>query len=113
MHIKGAQTMGENIADNAGITIALKAYHISLHGKKAPVLDGYTGDQRFYLSFGQIWQEKKRESALRQQILSDPHSPAHFRVIGTTRNQDEWYKAFDVTPAAKYYLPPDQRVHFW
>jgi putative endopeptidase len=113
MHINGAFTMGENIADNAGIAIAFKAYHISLHGKKAPVLDGYTGDQRFYLSFGQIWQAKIRDAALREDVLSDPHSPAMFRAIGATRNQDEWYKVFGVKKDDKYYLPPDQRVHLW
>ncbi|HTV70364.1 MAG TPA: M13 family metallopeptidase [Rhizobiaceae bacterium] len=113
LHIKGNNTMGENIADNAGITIALKAYHISLGGKKAKLIDGYTGDQRFYLSFGQIWQGKLREGALRQQVLSNEHSPPEFRAIGATRNQDEWYDAFGVKQGDKYYLPPDQRVHFW
>ncbi len=113
LHIKGANTMGENIADNAGITIALKAYHFSLGGKKAPVLDGYTGDQRFYLSYGQIWQGKYREGALRQQVLSNEHSPPEFRAIGATRNQDEWYAAFGAKPGDKYYLAPDQRIHFW
>jgi putative endopeptidase len=114
LHIKGDNTMGENIADNAGITIALKAYHISLNGKKAKVLDGYTGDQRFYLSYGQIWQAKMRENALRQQVLSNEHSPGEFRAIGATRNQDEWYAAFpSIKPDQKYYLAPDQRVHFW
>jgi putative endopeptidase len=113
LHIKGANTMGENIADNAGITIALKAYHFSLNGKPAPVLDGYTGDQRFYLSYGQIWQGKLREGALRQQVLSNEHSPPEFRAIGATRNQDEWYAAFGAKPGDKYYLAPDQRIHFW
>jgi putative endopeptidase len=114
LHIKGDNTMGENIADNAGITIALKAYHISLKGKKAKVIDGYTGDQRFYLGFGQIWQAKMRDGALRQQVLSNEHSPGQFRAIGATRNQDEWYAAFpDIKPGQKYYLAPEQRVHFW
>jgi putative endopeptidase len=113
LHINGAFTMGENVADNAGIAIALKAYHISLGGKDAPVEDGLTGDQRFYLSYGQIWRSKMRESALRQQLLSNEHSPAMFRPIGATRNQDEWYAAFNVKPGDKYYLPPDQRVHLW
>ena len=114
LHIKGNNTMGENIADNAGITIALKAYHISLKGKKAKVIDGYTGDQRFYLGFGQIWQAKMRDGALRQQVLSNEHSPGQFRAIGATRNQDEWYAAFpDIKPGQKYYLAPEQRVHFW
>jgi putative endopeptidase len=113
LHVIGENTLGENIADNAGIAIALKAYHISLNGKPAPVIDGYTGDQRFYLSFGQIWRTKQRDSSLRTQTLSNEHSPAEFRVIGPTRNQDEWYAAFDVKPGDKYYLPPEQRVHLW
>ena len=113
LHVIGANTLGENIGDNAGLAIALKAYHLSLHGKPAPVKDGFTGDQRFYLSFGQIWRSKYRESALRTQTLSNEHTVAEFRVIGTVRNQDEWYKAFDVKPDEKYYLPPEQRVHLW
>ncbi|HEX3673884.1 MAG TPA: M13 family metallopeptidase [Rhizomicrobium sp.] len=113
LHINGAFTMGENIADNAGIAIALKAYHISLDGKKAPVLDGYSGDQRFYLAFGQIWRAKMRDGALRAQVLSNEHSPPMFRAIGATRNQNAWYAAFGVKPGDKYYLPPDQRVHLW
>jgi putative endopeptidase len=113
LHIKGANTMGENIADNAGITIALKAYHISLGGKPAAKIDGYTGDQRFYLAFGQIWRAKLREGAMRQQVLSNEHSPPQFRAIGASRNQDQWYEAFGVKPGNKYYLPPANRVHFW
>ena len=113
LHINGALTMGENIADLAGLAIAYKAYHISLGGKRAKELDGYTGDQRFYLSFGQIWRTKIRDGALRAQILADPHSPAQFRVDGVTRNCDPWYAAFDVKPGAKYYLPPENRVHLW
>jgi len=113
LHVIGANTVGENIADNAGIAIALKAYHISLNGKKSPVIGGLSGDQRFYLSFGQVWRTKQRDSSLRTQTLSNEHSPAEFRVIGPTRNQDEWYSAFDVKPGDKYYLPPDQRVHLW
>jgi putative endopeptidase len=113
LHVNGANTMGENIADNAGIAIALKAYHISLGGKPAPVIDGLTGDQRFYLSFGQIWRSKMREGALRAQTMSNEHSPPQFRAIGATRNQDEWYASFGAKPGEKYYLAPDQRVHFW
>jgi putative endopeptidase len=113
LHVIGKNTLGENIADNAGIAIALKAYHISLNGKLAPVIDGLTGDQRFYLSLGQIWRTKQRESALRTQTLSDEHSPAEFRVIGPTRNQDEWYDTFGVQPGDKYYLKPEERVHLW
>ena len=113
LHVIGANTVGENIADNAGIAIALKAYHISLNGKPAPVIGGLSGDQRFYLSFGQVWRAKQRDSSIRTQTLSDPHAPDEFRVIGPTRNQDEWYAAFHVKPGDKYYLPPDQRVHLW
>jgi putative endopeptidase len=113
LHVIGKNTLGENIADNAGIAIALKAYHIALNGKPAPVIDGLTGDQRFYLSMGQIWRTKQRDSSLRTQTLSDEHSPAEFRVIGPTRNQDEWYAAFGVQPGDKYYLKPEERVHLW
>jgi putative endopeptidase len=113
LHVNGKLTMGENIGDLSGLTIALKAYHISLGGKEAPVLDGFTGDQRFFLSYGQIWRSKYRDAQLRQQVLSNPHSPAQFRADGATRNLDGWYTAFDVQPGDKYYLAPDQRVKLW
>jgi putative endopeptidase len=113
LHIIGANTLGENIADLAGLSIALKAYHIALGGKTPPVLDGYSGDQRFFLSFGQVWRTKMRDSAVRTQTLSNEHSVAQFRVIGPTRNIDAWYDAFAVKPGDKYYLPPEQRVHLW
>ena len=113
LHVIGANTLGENIADNAGLAIALKAYHLSLNGKAAPMIDGYTGDQRFYLSYGQVWRTKMRESAERTQTLSNEHTVPEFRVIGTTRNQNAWYDAFDVKPGQKYYLAPADRVHLW
>jgi putative endopeptidase len=113
LHVIGANTLGENIADFAGLSVALKAYHLSLGGKPATVLDGYSADQRFFLSFGQIWRTKQRESALRTQVLSNEHSPAEFRVIGPTRNMGAWYAAFDVEPTDKYYLPPNRRIHLW
>jgi putative endopeptidase len=113
LHVIGKNTLGENIADLAGLSIALKAYHLSLGGQPAPVLDGFTGDQRFFLGFGQIWQSKYRDNAIRTQTLSNEHSPAPFRVIGATRNVDGWYDAFGVQPGDKYYLPPDQRVRLW
>ena len=113
LHLIGANTLGENIADLAGLTIALKAYHLSLGGKPAPVIDGLTGDQRFFLSFGQIWRSKYRDNALRTQVLSNEHSPGMFRAIGATRNIDAWYDAFGAKPGDKYYLPPDQRVRLW
>ncbi|HEY3888559.1 MAG TPA: M13-type metalloendopeptidase [Caulobacteraceae bacterium] len=112
-HIKGALTMGENIADLGGILVALDAYHASLHGQPAPVIDGLTGDQRFFLGFAQIWREKMREDALRQDLVSDPHSPSHYRVVGTLRNVDAWYAAFDVKPGDPMYVAPDQRVRIW
>ena len=113
LHVNGKLTMGENIGDLSGLSIALKAYHASLNGKPAPVLDGYTADQRFFLAFAQVWRAKYRDSQMRQQILSNPHSPPHFRVDGPTRNIDEWYTAFDVKPGDKMYLPPEQRVRLW
>jgi predicted metalloendopeptidase len=113
LHINGRLTLGENIADIAGLTIALKAYHISLHGKPAPVLNGYTGDQRFYIAYAQSWRETHRPDAVRAQVLSNPHSPSEFRVNGVVRNSDGWYAAFDVKPGDKYYLPPDKRVPVW
>ncbi len=113
LHVIGKNTLGENIADNAGLAIALKAYHISLNGKPAPVIGGYSGDQRLYLSFGQVWRTKMRESAIRTQTLSNEHTVDEFRVIGPTRNQDAWYEAFGVKPGEKYYLPPGERVHLW
>ncbi|MBS0471463.1 MAG: M13 family metallopeptidase [Proteobacteria bacterium] len=113
LHVSGPNTLGEDIADLAGITIALKAYHLSLDGKPAPVLDGFTGDQRFFLSYGQIWRSKTRDAALRAQVLSNEHAPEKFRAISATRNTDAWYDAFGVKPGDKEYLAPDQRVHLW
>ena len=112
-HIKGDNTMGENIADLGGLLVALDAYHASLHGKPAPVIDGLTGDQRVFLGFAQIWREKIRDDALRQQIASNEHSPAHYRVVGTVRNVDAWYQAFGVKPTDPMYVAPEQRVRIW
>ena len=113
LHVIGKNTLGENIADNAGLAIALKAYHLSLKGKSARVINGYTGDQRLFLSFGQVWRTKMRENAIRTQTMSNEHTVAEFRVIGPTRNQDAWYDGFEVKPGDKYYLPPAERVHLW
>jgi putative endopeptidase len=112
-HIKGELTMGENIADLGGVLLALDAYHASLHGAPAPVIDGLTGDQRFFLGFAQIWREKIRDDALREELVSDPHSPSHFRVDGPLRNVDAWYLAFGVKPGDAMYVAPDQRVRIW
>jgi len=113
LHVIGRNTLGEDIADLAGITIALKAYHLSLGGQPAPVLDGFTGDQRFFLSYGQIWRSKYRDAAMRTQVMSNEHAPAQFRVISAVRNVDAWYDAFGAKPGDKYYLAPEQRVHLW
>ncbi|HEX5395667.1 MAG TPA: M13 family metallopeptidase [Candidatus Limnocylindria bacterium] len=112
LHVNGSQTLGEDIADVAGLTVSYLAYQASLGGKPAPVIDGLTGDQRFFLSFGQIWQTKMRDAALRQRINTDVHAPPPFRVR-TVRNLDAWYPAFDVVPGQKLYLPPDRRVRIW
>jgi putative endopeptidase len=112
-HVQGGLTMGENIGDAAGVAVGLEAYHLSLNGQPAPVLDGVTGDQRFFYGWAQVWQSKYRDDALRNQIATDPHSPAEFRVIGPVRNVDAWYAAFDIQPGTKYYLAPEDRVRIW
>ncbi len=108
-----ALTMGENVADFAGIQVALDAYHRSLGGKPALVLDGLTGDQRFFLAFAQIYREKQRQDALKSQVTTDPHSPGRFRVWGPLRNVQAWYDAFGVTPGNAMYIPPEKRAHIW
>jgi putative endopeptidase len=113
LKVNGQLTMGENIGDLSGVSIALKAYQASLNGKKSPILDGFTGEQRFFLAFAQVWRSKLREPQLRRQVLSDPHSPAQYRVVGPLRNIDEWYTAFKVKPGDKMYLPPEARVKLW
>ena len=112
-NVQGGLTMGENIGDAAGTAVGLEAYHLSLNGQPSPVLDGITGDQRFFYGWAQVWQSKMRDDALRNQIATDPHSPAEFRVIGPLRNVDAWYEAFDVQPGDKYYLAPADRVRIW
>jgi putative endopeptidase len=112
-HINPALTMGENVADFAGIQVALDAYHRSLGGKPAPVIDGLTGDQRFFLSFAQVYREKQREDALRSQVTTDPHSPGRFRVLGPLPNVQAWYDAFGITPDNAMYIPPEKRAHIW
>ena len=113
LHVNGQLTLGENIGDLSGLTISYAAYRRSLQGKSAPTLDGFTGDQRVFLGFAQIWREKTREGALRQRVLSNPHSPSEFRADGPVRNIDAWYDAFGVKQGEKYYLAPDARVHLW
>jgi putative endopeptidase len=106
-------TMGENIGDLGGLSLAYRAYRLSLGGKEAPVIDGFTGDQRFFLSWGQIWRSKVREQQAREYLATDPHSPPEYRSNGIVRNFDEWYAAFAVKPGDKLYLPPAQRVRIW
>ena len=113
LFVNGKLTLGENIGDLGGLNVALEAYKISLQGKEPPAIDGFSGTQRFFLGFGQIWRQLSREEALRQQVVSDNHSPGEFRANGTVRNMDEWYEAFRVESTAKLYLPPDQRVRIW
>lgn len=113
LHLDGATTLGENIGDNAGLRIALEAYRISLHGQTPPVLDGFSGEQRFFLSWAQTYRENVRAEQLRQAIASDPHSPAEYRVNGVVRNMDAWYAAFGVRPGATLYLAPEERIQIW
>ncbi|MEQ1866990.1 MAG: M13 family metallopeptidase [Micropepsaceae bacterium] len=113
LFVNGRLTLGENIGDLGGLNVALEAYKISLGGKKPPTIDGFTGIQRFFLGFGQIWRQLIREEALRNQVVSDSHSPGEFRANGTVRNMDEWYDAFAVKEGAKLYLEPAKRVRIW
>jgi putative endopeptidase len=112
MHVNGKATMGENVADLAGLTVAHDAYIASLHGAKPPVIAGFTADQRFYLGWAQVWRCKEREPALRQQLLTDPHSPCAVRT-DVVRNMDPWYSAFGVRPGQRLYLSPADRVRIW
>ena len=112
VHINGTLTLGENIADVAGLAAAFDAYRHSLDGKEAPVIDGLTGDERFFIAYAQSWASKMREQTLRQAIATDPHAPDMFRAL-TVRNLDAWYAAFDVQPGQKLFLPPDKRVTVW
>ena len=113
LRVNGQLTLGENIGDIGGLSVAYQAYKRSLGGKEAPVIDGLTGDQRFFLAFAQSWRGKLRDEALRAQILSNPHAPALNRVNGSVRNVDAWYAAFNVQPGDKLYLAPEQRVKIW
>jgi len=111
-HIQGALTLGENIADLAGLTVAYDAYRHTLGGRDAPALNGLSGDQRFYLGWAQIWRRKYREANLLQRLLTDPHSPSEQRAA-VVRNLDPWYAAFGPTPSQALYLPPERRVRIW
>ena len=113
IHVNGRLTLGENIGDLGGLQVAREAYLISLNGQAPPIIDGFSGDQRFYLGYGQIWKRLSRDEALRNLVLSDPHSPPQYRVNGVVRNHDAWYAAFNVQPGDALYLAPADRVLIW
>ncbi|MBV9774334.1 MAG: peptidase M13 [Gemmatimonadetes bacterium] len=113
MNINGRLTLGENIGDVSGLAVAYRAYRRSLNGREAPVIDGFTGDQRFFMGWAQVWRRMYREANLRERLLTDPHSPSEFRVNGVLRNMPQFYAAFDVKPGDRMYLPPEQRVKIW
>ncbi|MEM0516500.1 M13 family metallopeptidase [Pseudoalteromonas sp. YIC-827] len=112
-NVNGQLTLGENIGDLGGLTVAYKAYQLSLGGADAPVLDGYTGDQRFFMGWAQIWRRKYRDEELRNRLMTDSHSPSHYRVIGVLPNMPEFYKAFDVKESDEMYIKPEDRVKIW
>jgi putative endopeptidase len=113
LNVNGRLTLGENIGDLGGLSVAYEAYHLSLQGNPAPVLDGLTGDQRFFLAWAQAWRALYRDEQLRTLVMSNPHSPPRFRVNGPVRNLDAWYTAFDVKVGDQLYLPPEDRVRIW
>ncbi len=111
--VNGRFTLGENIGDVGGLSMAYRAYKIATKGKDVPVIDGLTGDQRFFLAWAQVWRSTQREDNYRNRLRTDPHSPEEYRVNGVVRNLDEWYEAFGVKPGDAMYLPPEQRVRIW
>jgi len=113
LNVNGRLTLGENIGDLGGLSVAYEAYHLALGGKKAPVLDGLTGEQRFFLAWAQVWRSLYRDEQMRTLVMSNPHSPPKFRVNGPVRNLDAWYDAFDVKAGDQLYLPPEERVRIW
>jgi len=112
-HVNGDQTLNSSLDDLGGLLLALDAYHLSLGGKPAPVIDGFTGDQRFFMSWAQFWRLKFRPEFIRNQLATDPNAPAIVRANGTVRNVDAWYEAFDVRPGDKLYVAPENRVRIW
>ncbi len=111
--VNGKLTLGENIGDLGGVSLAYKAYKMSLNGEEAPVINGLTGDQRFFLAWAQVWRSLYRDEAMRQQLLTGPHSPPYYRVNGIVRNFDAWYEAFGVEEGDALYLPPEERISIW
>jgi putative endopeptidase len=113
LNVNGEFTLGENIGDLGGISIGLLAYEMSLNGEEAPVIDGFTGEQRVFLGYGQVWRNKYRDESLRLLIGTNPHSPSMYRANGAVRNVPEFYEAFDVQEGDALYLPPEERVKIW
>jgi endothelin-converting enzyme/putative endopeptidase len=113
LNVNGELTQGENIGDLSGLTISYAAYKMSLNGEEAPVIDGLTGDERFFLGYGQVWKYKATEEAMRNRVQTDPHSPPEFRVNGQLPNMPEFYATFNVQEGDKLYLPPEERVKIW
>jgi len=111
--LNGDFTLGENIGDLSGLAVAYKAYRMSLNGEEAPVIDGLTGDQRFFMGWAQVWRRLYRDENLEMRITSDPHSHSEARVNGVVRNFDTWYEAFNIQPDDALYLPPEERVKIW
>ncbi len=113
LNVNGELTLGENIGDLSGVTIAYKAYKASLNGKEAPIIDGLTGDQRFFMGYAQIWRSKIVEKSMRNRVATDPHSPGEFRALGSLSNMNEFYEAFDVKEGDAMYIAPEKRVKIW
>jgi putative endopeptidase len=113
LNVNGDLTMGENIADVAGLAMAYRAYQLSLKGKPAPVIDGFTGDQRFFIGWAQVWARKYRDDELRRRLMTDPHSPSEYRANVVVSNLPAFYTAFDVKPEDKMFRPEAQRVKIW
>ena len=112
-HLNGELTLGENIGDLSGMAVALKAYKMSLGSKTAPEIDGFSGEQRFFLGWAQVWRRKYRDEELLKRLVTDPHSPSEFRTNGPTSNIDAFYDAFGVKAGDRMYRPPDERVKIW
>jgi endothelin-converting enzyme len=113
MKVNGEHTLGENIGDLSGLAVAHKAYQLSLHGRPAPVIDGFSGEQRFFMGWSLVWRRKYREEDLRSRLMTDPHSPSEYRCNGIVTNMNEFYRAFDVKPGDRLYRPPEERVEIW
>jgi putative endopeptidase len=112
-HLNGELTLGENIGDLSGMAVAFKAYQMSLGGMPSPVIEGFTGEQRFFLGWAQVWRRNYRDQELLKRLVTDPHSPSEFRANGPTSNIDAFYHAFGVKEGDRMYRPPAERVKIW